>query len=346
MMRWIHGSKSRFYEESGVEMVREVLRVNNLTTSFFTTEGEIRAVDDVSFSIGEKEILAIVGESGCGKSVTCLSIMRLISWPPGKILSGEILLDGQDLLLKTENDMQQVRGNKVSMIFQEPMTSLNPVFSVGFQIMEVLELHQGLASKDSREKAIEMLRLVGIPEPERRIDEYPHQMSGGMRQRVMIAMALACNPRLLIADEPTTALDVTIQAQILELMGRLQNDRGTAILLITHDMGVVAEMADRVSVMYTGYFVEEGDVHSIFEQPLHPYTVGLLTSIPRIDVETERLHVIPGTVPSLSEWPSGCRFHPRCDRRMERCQMENPPLFEMGPGRKVRCWLYEKEGTL
>jgi oligopeptide/dipeptide ABC transporter ATP-binding protein len=327
-------------------MPKAILKVNNLTTSFFTSDGEIKAVDNVSFSIGEKEILAIVGESGCGKSVTCLSVMRLISWPPGKILDGEILFDGEDLLLKSESEIQQVRGNKISMIFQEPMTSLNPVFTVGFQIMEVLELHQGLASSDSREKAIEMLRLVGIPEPERRVDEYPHQMSGGMRQRVMIAMALACNPRLLIADEPTTALDVTIQAQILELMTRLQNDRGTAILLITHDMGVVAEMADRVSVMYTGYFVEEGDVHSIFEEPLHPYTAGLLTSIPRLDVETERLHVIPGTVPSLAEWPSGCRFHPRCDRSMERCEKENPPLFEIGPGRRVRCWLYEKEGIL
>jgi len=327
-------------------MPKAILKVNNLTTSFFTSDGEIKAVDNVSFSIGEKEILAIVGESGCGKSVTCLSVMRLISWPPGKILDGEILFDGEDLLLKSESEIQQVRGNKISMIFQEPMTSLNPVFTVGFQIMEVLELHQGLASSDSREKAIEMLRLVGIPEPERRVDEYPHQMSGGMRQRVMIAMALACNPRLLIADEPTTALDVTIQAQILELMTRLQNDRGTAILLITHDMGVVAEMADRVSVMYTGYFVEEGDVHSIFEEPLHPYTAGLLTSIPRLDVETERLHVIPGTVPSLAEWPSGCRFHPRCDRSMVRCEKENPPLFEIGPGRRVRCWLYEKEGIL
>ncbi|HHY16726.1 MAG TPA: ABC transporter ATP-binding protein [Firmicutes bacterium] len=326
-------------------MFKQILQVNNLKTSFFTSDGVVTAVDGVSFSIREGETLAIVGESGCGKSVTSLSIMGLIPWPPGKILHGQIFLDGEDLLLKSEEEMQKVRGNKISMIFQEPMTSLNPVLSVGFQIMEALELHQGLSTGDAMKKAVEMLRLVGIPEPERRVAEYPHQMSGGMRQRVMIAMALACNPRLLIADEPTTALDVTIQAQILDLMGRLQQDMGTAILLITHDMGVVAEMAERVIVMYAGQFVEEGDVESIFDHPLHPYTSGLLSSIPRVDVDSERLHVIPGAVPSPFEFPSGCRFHPRCNQSIQRCRDEEPQLFQIGPGRKVRCWLYAGNGT-
>lgn len=326
-------------------MFKQILQVNNLKTSFFTSDGVVTAVDGVSFSIREGETLAIVGESGCGKSVTSLSIMGLIPWPPGKILHGQIFLDGGDLLLKSEEEMQKVRGNKISMIFQEPMTSLNPVLSVGFQIMEALELHQGLSTGDAMKKAVEMLRLVGIPEPERRVAEYPHQMSGGMRQRVMIAMALACNPRLLIADEPTTALDVTIQAQILDLMGRLQQDMGTAILLITHDMGVVAEMAERVIVMYAGQFVEEGDVESIFDHPLHPYTSGLLSSIPRVDVDSERLHVIPGAVPSPFEFPSGCRFHPRCNQSIQRCRDEEPQLFQIGPGRKVRCWLYAGNGT-
>ncbi|HHY11259.1 MAG TPA: ABC transporter ATP-binding protein [Firmicutes bacterium] len=320
-------------------MSKRILEVNNLTTSFFTGDGVVTAVDGVSFSIDEGETLAIVGESGCGKSVTSLSVMGLIPWPPGKILNGQVLLDGEDLLSKPEEEMQKVRGNKISMIFQEPMTSLNPVLNVGFQIMEALQLHQGLSAAEARERAIEMLRLVGIPEPERRIDEYPHQMSGGMRQRVMIGMALACNPRLLIADEPTTALDVTIQAQILDLMHRLQREMGTAILLITHDMGVVAEMAERVIVMYAGRFVEEGGVESIFDAPLHPYTAGLLNSIPRVDVSTKRLHVIPGTVPSPSELPSGCRFHPRCAQARQRCKNEEPPLFDIGQKRKVRCWL-------
>jgi oligopeptide/dipeptide ABC transporter ATP-binding protein len=344
-MLWIPGLNSRFCQEGGGEMFKQILQVNNLKTSFFTSDGVVTAVDGVSFSIREGETLAIVGESGCGKSVTSLSIMGLIPWPPGKILHGQIFLDGGDLLLKSEEEMQKVRGNKISMIFQEPMTSLNPVLSVGFQIMEALELHQGLSTGDAMKKAVEMLRLVGIPEPERRVAEYPHQMSGGMRQRVMIAMALACNPRLLIADEPTTALDVTIQAQILDLMGRLQQDMGTAILLITHDMGVVAEMAERVIVMYAGQFVEEGDVESIFDHPLHPYTSGLLSSIPRVDVDSERLHVIPGAVPSPFEFPSGCRFHPRCNQSIQRCRDEEPQLFQIGPGRKVRCWLYAGNGT-
>ncbi len=338
---WIPGSNSRLCLESGAKMSKQILQVNNLKTSFSTSDGVVTAVDGVSFAIHEGETLAIVGESGCGKSVTSLSIMGLIPWPPGKITDGQIFLDGEDLLLKSEEEMQRVRGNKISMIFQEPMTSLNPVLNVGFQIREALQLHQGMSSSKATEKAIEMLGLVGIPEPERKIAEYPHQMSGGMRQRVMIAMALACNPRLLIADEPTTALDVTIQAQILDLMARLQEDMGTAILLITHDMGVVAEMAERVIVMYAGQFVEEGDAESIFDHPLHPYTSGLLKSIPRIDVNAERLHVVPGMVPSPLELPTGCRFHPRCGRARQRCRDEEPPLFETGPGRKVRCWLYE-----
>lgn len=321
-------------------MPERILEVRNLTTSFFTEEGVVTAVDGVTFSIEQGETLAIVGESGCGKSVTSLSIMRLIPWPPGKIVGGQVLLEGEDLLAKSEQEMQRVRGNKISMIFQEPMTSLNPVLKVGFQIMEALQLHQGLSASEARLKAIEMLRMVGIPEPERRIDDYPHQMSGGMRQRVMIGMALACNPRLLIADEPTTALDVTIQAQILDLMRRLQDELGMAILLITHDMGVVAEMAERVIVMYAGRFVEEGPVEDIFDNPLHPYTAGLLNAIPRIDVSQRRLNVIPGVVPTPSNLPKGCKFHPRCSRCMPQCEQEEPPLFHIGPNRTVRCWLW------
>jgi len=321
-------------------MSKRILEVKNLTTSFFTGEGVFNAVDGVSFAIHQGETLAIVGESGCGKSVTNLSLMRLIPWPPGKITGGEVLLEGEDLLSLPEEEMQKVRGNRISMIFQEPMTSLNPVLKVGFQIMEALQLHQGLSKTDARERAVEMLKLVGIPEPQRRADEYPHQMSGGMRQRVMIAMALACNPKLLIADEPTTALDVTIQAQILDLMRKLQQEIGMAILLITHDMGVVAEMAERVIVMYAGRFVEEGGVEEIFDNPLHPYTAGLLNSIPRLDGSAQRLNVIPGTVPNPWALPVGCKFHPRCSQCMQRCREEEPPLFDLGPERKVRCWLY------
>ncbi|MGE5654528.1 MAG: ABC transporter ATP-binding protein [Bacillota bacterium] len=324
-------------------MSKKLVEVRNLKTQFFTSDGVVPAVDGVSFHINQGESLAVVGESGCGKSVTSLSIMRLIPWPPGKIVEGEILFDGENLLEKTEAEMQRIRGNDISMIFQEPMTSLNPVYTVGFQISEALQLHQGMNSQQAMERAIEMLRLVGIPLPERRVHEYPHQLSGGMRQRVMIAMALACNPRLLIADEPTTALDVTIQAQILELMRKLKNELGMAIMLITHDLGVVAEMAERVVVMYAGKIVEEADVVTLFTKPLHPYTEGLLASIPRLDSDKkEKLHVIKGVVPNLSNMPEGCTFAPRCPYAMDICQKQEPQLVEQD-AHKVSCWLAQKK---
>jgi len=319
--------------------MERLLEVTDLRTYFYTSEGVIPAVDGVTFYIGKGETVGMVGESGCGKSVTSLSVMRLIPCPPGKIKSGEILFEGKNLLKKSEAEMRRIRGNHISMIFQEPMTSLNPVYTIGDQICEAIELHQGLSKKESLEKAIEMLRMVGIPLPERRVREYPHQMSGGMRQRVMIAMALSCNPKLLIADEPTTALDVTIQAQILELMKKLKRELGMAILIITHDLGVVAEMAERVVVMYAGKIVEESDVRTLFSSPLHPYTSGLLASIPRLDKPASRLHVIEGGVPNLLNLPPGCRFHPRCPHVMDVCKHEEPPLVELRGGRKVACWL-------
>ncbi len=324
-------------------MSKKLVEVRNLKTQFFTSDGVVPAVDGVSFHINQGESLAVVGESGCGKSVTSLSIMRLIPWPPGKIVEGEILFDGESILDKTEAEMQRIRGNDISMIFQEPMTSLNPVYTVGFQISEALQLHQGLSSQQAMERAIEMLKLVGIPLPERRVHEYPHQLSGGMRQRVMIAMALACNPRLLIADEPTTALDVTIQAQILELMRKLKTELGMAIMLITHDLGVVAEMAERVVVMYAGKIVEEADVVTLFKNPLHPYTEGLLASIPRLDNDKkEKLHVIKGVVPNLTNMPAGCRFAPRCPYATDICLKQEPELVEQD-GHKVSCWLAQKK---
>jgi oligopeptide/dipeptide ABC transporter ATP-binding protein len=294
-----------------------ILKVENLKTYFRTDAGLARAVDGVSFHVSAGETLGIVGESGSGKSVTSLSVMRLIPRPPGEIQPGsKILFRGdrgvEDLAMATEERMRRIRGNDIAMIFQEPMTSLNPVFKVGDQIMESLRLHQGLSKRDAREKAIDMLKLVGIPIPEQRVDEYPHQLSGGMRQRVMIAIALACDPKVLIADEPTTALDVTIQAQILELLNRLQEELGMAIVLITHDLGVVAETCDRVIVMYGGQVFEEGPVDDVFQNPQNPYTEGLLRSIPRLGTETRRLAVIPGVVPNPTEWPTGCRFHERC----------------------------------
>ncbi|PZN06662.1 MAG: dipeptide ABC transporter ATP-binding protein DppD, partial [Bacillota bacterium] len=285
------------------------------------------------------ETLAVVGESGCGKSVTALSIMRLIPSPPGRIEAGEILFEGRDLLRLPEEEMRHIRGNEISMIFQEPMTSLNPVFTVGDQIAEVFMLHRGMGRREALEQAVEMLRHVGIPAPERRVREYPHQMSGGMRQRVMIAMALACHPKLLIADEPTTALDVTIQAQILDLMRRLKEELGMAILLITHDLGVVAEMAERVVVMYAGRVVEEGDVYSVFRNPVHPYTEGLLRSIPRLDEDRERLPAIEGTVPSPGQMPRGCPFHPRCPYATDTCREVEPRLEQLGEGRYAACHL-------
>lgn len=318
-----------------------LLEVKNLKTQFFTDEGIVKAVDDVSFSIGREETFGLVGESGCGKSVTALSIIGLIPWPPGKIVEGKIMLEGEDLLQKTEKQMQKVRGCKISMIFQEPMTSLDPVFTVGNEIMEVIQLHQGLEKEEAWEKSIEMLRVVGIPDPERRMKEYPHQLSGGMRQRVMIAMALSCNPKLLIADEPTTALDVTIQAQILRLMGNLKDDFQASVLLITHDLGVIAQQCENVAVMYAGEIVEIGSVEAIFENPLHPYTEGLNNAIPRLDVDTDRLQIIEGNVPNLIEVPSGCRFHDRCQYTMDVCRQQHPTMEERENNHFVRCYLEE-----
>jgi len=316
----------------------ELLQVKNLQTSFFTPEGEVRAIDGVSFEIGEGKTIGLVGESGCGKSVTSLSIMRLIPSPPGKIVGGEIVYRGRDLLKLNNEAMRKIRGNEISMIFQEPMTSLNPVFTVGDQIGEAIRLHQGLGKKETRDKTIEMLRLVKIADPESRVDSYPHQLSGGMRQRVMIAMALSCNPSLLIADEPTTALDVTIQAQILDLMKELQQKIGMALLLITHDLGVVAEQADDVAIMYAGKIVERSTTREIFNHPLHPYTVGLLNSLPGAGVlKKKRLDAIPGVVPSPLNLPSGCRFRDRCPRAAEVCAQVEPELVEEMAGHTVAC---------
>jgi len=322
-----------------------ILQVDNLRTYFKTDSGVARAVDGVSFHVNPGETLGIVGESGSGKSVTSLSVMRLIPQPPGKIQPDSRILfrtgSGQveDLAKVSEKRMRQIRGNDIAMIFQEPMTSLNPVFTVGEQIMESLRLHQGLSKRDARDKAIESLQLVGIPIPHQRVDEYPHQLSGGMRQRVMIAMALACDPKLLIADEPTTALDVTIQAQILELLNKLQSELGMSIILITHDLGVVAETCDRVIVMYAGQVFEEGPVDDVFHNPQNPYTEGLLRSMPKLGQEVERLAVIPGVVPAPTNWPQGCRFRERCPYGWEKTEREEPPLFEIAPGRKNKCWL-------
>ncbi len=321
-------------------MTTPLLEVDNLKTHFFTRDGVVRAVDGVSFTVNAGETLAVVGESGCGKSVTSLSILRLIATPPGRVVAGEIRFQGRDLLKLGEPEMRKVRGNEISMIFQEPMTSLNPVLTVGRQIAEALTLHRGLSRNEASARAIEMLKLVHIPEPERRVTEYPHQLSGGMRQRVMIAMALACDPKLLIADEPTTALDVTIQAQILDLMRELKDKTGAAIVLITHDLGVVADMAQRVVVMYAGRIVEQALVADLYAHPRHPYTAGLLASIPRLNEadDNKRLAEIPGMVPSLKEAIAGCVFAPRCTYATARCQREYPPLEEKSPGHSVACW--------
>jgi peptide/nickel transport system ATP-binding protein len=317
-----------------------LLAVEDLKTYFFTRDGIVRAVDGVSFSVARGETLAVVGESGCGKSVTSLSILRLVASPPGRTIAGRVMFEGRDLLPLSAAEMRRIRGDAVSMIFQEPMTSLNPVLTVGRQIREVLTLHRGMSREDAARRALEMLRLVRIPEPERRIEQYPHQLSGGMRQRVMIAMALACEPRLLIADEPTTALDVTIQAQILDLMRELKRRTGAAIMLITHDLGVVAEMAQRVVVMYAGRKVEEATVVDLFARPRHPYTRGLLDSMPKLrsQREAQRLAEIPGTVPSLMEPIAGCTFAARCPYASERCRAEYPPLEEKSPGHVAACW--------
>jgi len=324
---------------------KPVLEVENLTTYFYTRMGIVRAVDGVSFALKSGETLAIVGESGCGKSMTALSLLRLVPDPPGRIVAGSIKLDGTDLVGLDEQAMRKVRGNDISMIFQEPMTSLNPVMTIGKQISEALILHQDMSRTQALARAVEMLRLVRIPEPEQRVREYPHQLSGGMRQRAMIAMALACNPKVLIADEPTTALDVTIQAQILDLIVELQRRLGTAVLLITHDLGVVAETAERVIVMYAGRKVEEANAAELFARPLHPYTRGLMNSIPRLGLmrgeaasTAERLQEIPGMVPALTDLPAGCAFAPRCTFAQERCRAEYPPYEEKRPGRWAACW--------
>ncbi|NMB12874.1 MAG: ABC transporter ATP-binding protein [Firmicutes bacterium] len=327
-------------------MADKLLEVRGLKTYFYTEDGVVPAVDGVDFTIDKGETLGIVGESGCGKSVTSLSIMRLIPDPPGKIVDGEIIFEGFDLLKKTEAEMRKIRGNDISMIFQEPMTSLNPVFTIGNQIMEAIILHQNLDKGAAREKAIEMLHLVGIPSPDKRVDEYPHQLSGGMRQRVMIAMALSCNPKLLIADEPTTALDVTIQAQILDLMRHLRDEFGTSIMLITHDLGVIAELAERVVVMYAGKIVERADVKLLFGDPMHPYTLGLLGSIPKLTEQQERLQVIDGVVPDPAFMPQGCRFHPRCQEAREICKVQEPDLLQHKPGHEVACWKYTEFGRM
>ena len=319
-----------------------LLNIEGLQTHFFTEAGTVRAVDGVSLMVRKGETLGIVGESGCGKSVTALSILRLIPNPPGKIVGGRILLEERDLLRLPEHEMRKVRGASISMIFQEPMTSLNPVFTAGDQIAEGIRLHQRLSKRESWNKAIEMLRVVRIPDPERRVGEYPHQMSGGMRQRVMIAMALSCNPQLLIADEPTTALDVTIQAQILELLNQLKSELGMAVMLITHDLGVVADTAARVAVMYAGRVVEEAPVLELFTNPLHPYAQGLLNSIPRLE-KTERrarLQAIPGMVPDLLDLPRGCKFQARCPKVFEPCSGEEPELKTVSAEHRVRCYLY------
>lgn len=321
-----------------------LLEIKGLKTCFDTDLGLVRAVDGVSFSVEPGRTLGVVGESGCGKSVTALSILRLLPKPVGRIAAGSIRLHGRDLLALSEQEMQTVRGNDISMIFQEPMTSLNPVFTVGDQISEPLMLHQKMNRRQALDRAVEMLQVVGIPNAERRVAEYPHQLSGGQRQRAMIAMALACRPALLIADEPTTALDVTVQAQILDLMNDLKEQFGSSVMLITHALGVIAETAQRVVVMYAGRVVEEADVEPLFAEPLHPYTQGLLRSIPRLDCDRERLDVIPGVVPNPLEFPPGCRFHNRCDRVFDRCSREEPPLYSLSGGRKVRCWLYEDDG--
>ncbi len=325
-----------------------LLEIRDLHTYFFTENGVVHAVDGLNLQVQPGEVLGLVGESGCGKSVTSLSVMRLVA-PPGRIVRGQIIFEGRDLLQLSEREMMKIRGDRISMIFQQPQSSLNPVFKLGDQVSEVFRIHQKLNRKEAWEKSVELLRMVGIPDPEQRAHAYPHEISGGMAQRVMIAMALALRPALLIADEPTTALDVTIQAQILDLMRNLQQQMGTAVILITHDLGVIAEIAERVAVMYAGQIVEQTDVQTLFDEPLHPYTRGLLDSIPVLGQVKERLNVIPGSVPNLIDMPPGCRFAPRCQARVEKglsvCEERAPDLVEVGPGHAVRCWLYQEFET-
>jgi len=317
-----------------------LLQVKDLRTQFFTLEGVIRAVDGVSYDVRQGETVAIVGESGCGKSVSALSIMRLVPYPPGRIVAGEIWFNGKNLLVLTDEEMRQVRGKEIAMIFQEPMTSLNPTLTIGRQLTETLEAHLEMGAADAGNRAAELLRLVGIPEPERRLRQYPHQFSGGMRQRVMIAMALSCNPKLILADEPTTALDVTIQAQILELMKELSQGFGVAMVIITHNLGVVARYADQVNVMYAGKMIEQGSARDIYESPRHPYTLGLLRSVPRLDQPRKaRLEPIDGQPPDLAHLPPGCSFRLRCTFAIDRCAHEVPPLIPVGAGHVSACWV-------
>jgi peptide/nickel transport system ATP-binding protein len=328
--------------------MESVARVRNLKTYFFTDAGTATAVDGVSFDVPAGKTMALVGESGCGKSVTALSMMRLVPDPPGRIVGGSIHLDGRDVLSLSEREMRSLRGNAVSMIFQEPMTSLNPVFRVGSQIDAAIRVHQAVSKQEARSQTIDLLESVGIPAAEQRVDDYPHQMSGGMRQRVMIAMALACDPGLLIADEPTTALDVTIQAQILDLLRALQAERGMSMLLITHDLGVVAETADEVAIMYAGKIVEQAPVRDLFASPQHPYTEGLFASLPRLDSEggggKARLNAIDGQVPAATHFPAGCRFHPRCPHAMAVCREREPEAKEVAENHVAACWLHDGQG--
>ena len=324
--------------------VNPLLEVQNLKTYFYTDDGVVKAVDGVDFHVNAREVLGLVGESGCGKSVTALSIMRLVD-APGKTVAGKILYEGRDLLTLDKSEMTTIRGNRISMIFQQPQTSLNPVFTVGDQIVEVFQIHSQLSKEEAWEKAVELLQLVGIPDPDKKAYAYPHEMSGGQAQRVMIAMALALKPQLLIADEPTTALDVTIQAQILNLLRNLRNRIDSSIILITHDLGVIAEMADRVAIMYAGRIVEQTDVRTLFAQPLHPYTLGLIASVPVLGNVKEELATIPGNVPNLIDLPPGCRFAPRCKARakygLSICTAREPELLSIDEGHTVRCWLYQ-----
>jgi oligopeptide/dipeptide ABC transporter ATP-binding protein len=323
-------------------MTQELLKVENLVTTFNTADGKLSAVRGVSFSVDKGETLCIVGESGCGKSITSLSIMGLLP-SNGNISEGSIKFEGREITKLSKEELRKLRGNQMSMIFQEPMTALNPTFTVGFQLREPLIIHQNLSKKEATLKGIELLNQVGIPYPEKRMDQYPHELSGGMRQRVMIAIALACSPSLLIADEPTTALDVTIQAQILDLLDDLKTKLGMGVVMVTHDMGVVAEVADRVMVMYAGEKIEEGDVESIFNNPQHPYTKGLLQSVPNVDDKDHVLNPIPGTLPNLNEKLTGCRFHPRCEFATEKCKVHSPESFNVTESHNVRCWLQEVE---
>ena len=323
-------------------MSKNLVEIKNLKTYFYTEDGIVKAVDDVSFNIKKGEIIGVVGESGCGKSVTAMSIMRLIPSPPGKIVEGEILFEDKNILELKDEEMRKIRGNDIAVIFQEPMTSLNPIFTIGFQIEEVILLHQKLNKVEARKKAVEMLKLVGVPRAEEIVECYPHELSGGMRQRAMIAMAVSCNPKLLIADEPTTALDVTIQAQILDIMKDLKKKLNTSIMLITHDLGVIAEMAEYVVVMYAGKVIEEAPVIELFKNPMHPYTEGLMKSKPSLDKDVDRLYSIPGQVPNPINMPEECYFCARCPRAIDICRKQQPPIKEIRPGHKVACFLYEE----